>query len=125
MTPANPCTRIVAKIIFPVTDLDEAGAFYRSLGFEVDYFDDGYAWVTHRGEEILHLALSPDVDREANRAAGYFHVQDAAGRHAAWSSSGVEVGPIQDHPWRMREFLLRDSSGNRLRVGQNLEGAEQ
>lgn len=119
MTPDNPTTAIVTKIIFPVTDMDEAVSFYRGLGFAVEGFDGGYSFVIHRGEEILHLALVPELDRTANRAAGYFHVQDAADWHAAWAEA-TEVTPIVDHPWQMREFSLTDPNGNLIRVGQNL-----
>lgn len=120
MTRANPGSRIVAKIVFPTIDMVEAIKFYRSLGFEVESFDGGYAWVKHNGDELLHLALSDDLDPATNRSAGYFHVQDAAGWHASWSASGLELSPIVDQPWQMREFSFRDPTGNLLRVGQNL-----
>lgn len=120
MASTNPGTSIVTKIIFPVSELEEAVAFYRSLGFAVETDGDGYGWVRHRGEELLHLAQVPDLDRAANRAAGYFHVQDAADWHAGWTASGIDVGELIDHPWQMREFALRDPNGNLLRVGQNL-----
>lgn len=119
MTTNNPGTKIVTKIIFPVSDMDEASAFYRTLGFQVESYDSGYAVVTNGGEEVLHLSLVSELDGQANHAAGYFHVQDAADWHAAWSSTGLEIGPIVDHPWQMREFALHDPSGNLLRVGQN------
>ena len=115
-----PKEKIVTKIIFPVTEMDPATAFYRSLGFEVESYDGGYAWVRHRGDEVLHLALVAELDRDTNRAAGYFHVQDTDAWHAAWSEAGAEVGPVEDLPWQMREFRLTDPSGNLLRVGQNI-----
>ena len=120
MTRTNAGWRVVPKTIFPVSDIDEAASFYRSLGFEVERHDGGYAWVSHQGDEILHLALVPDLARDTNRSACYFHVQDAVDWHTRWSGSGVDVGLIEDHPWQMREFSLRDPSGNLLRVGQNL-----
>ncbi|MEM8923310.1 MAG: VOC family protein [Actinomycetota bacterium] len=122
----NPGTWIVTKIIFPVADMGVAVDFYRRLGFEVEQYDSGYAWVRHRGEELLHLALAPALNPEDNAAAGYLHVQDVADWHAAWSATdadaevGVVVGPLLDQPWGMREFSLRDPSGNLLRIGQNL-----
>lgn len=121
MAETNPGTRIVAKIIFPVADMDESIAFYRLLGFAVDTDGGGYAWVTNGGGEVLHLALTDDLDRSSNPAAGYFHVQDVDDWHAAWATTGVEVGALVDQPWQMREFSLRDPSGNLLRVGENLE----
>lgn len=120
MTASNPGTSIAAKIIFPVADMAAASGFYRSLGFLVDSYDEGYGWVSHRGEELLHLALVSDLDRGANRAAGYLHVQDALDWHRAWASAGVTVSPIEDQPWGMREFSLHDPDRNLLRIGQNL-----
>lgn len=116
---ALPDARIVTKIIFPVRDLTEATAFYRTLGFEVEAYDETYAWVRHRGEEVLHLALHAGLDPAANAAAGYFHVQDTDRWHAAMAASIEAPAPV-DQPWGMREFALRDPSGNLLRVGANL-----
>ena len=113
----KPNDRIVAKIIFPTADMAASIEFYRSLGLEVVSYDDGYAWVRHDGEEVLHLARVDGLDLDANRAAGYWHVQDADhwfDRLAAGSPS-----PVVDQPWGMREFSLHDPSGNLLRVGQN------
>lgn len=53
MANPNPGTRIVPKIIFPVGDMTAASEFYRALGFEVESYDGGYAWVKHRNEELL------------------------------------------------------------------------
>lgn len=118
--PGNPGTRIVAKVVFPVVDLGPATAFYRSLGFTVESYDEGYAWVTNGGEEVVHLAAVEDLDPVANRAAGYFHVQDVEAWYEAWRAAGIDVDPIEDRPWGMREFSLHDPSGNLVRVGQNL-----
>jgi catechol 2,3-dioxygenase-like lactoylglutathione lyase family enzyme len=116
----NPGTPIVTKIIFPVDDLGRAAAFYRDLGFEVEAWDESYAWVSNGGSELLHLARADRFDPGANRAAGYLHVQDAAAWHRAWMGAGVEVTDLVEQPWGMREFSLRDPAGNLLRVGQNL-----
>ncbi len=115
-----PTERIVTKIIFPTADLARSVAFYRGLGFEVEQFDASYAWVSHRGDEVLHLSAADGLDPAANRAAGYFHVQDADAWHRAWTASAVAgLGPIVDQPWGMREFEVRDPDRNLLRVGRN------
>ena len=114
-----PDARIVTKIIFPVRDLAEAVEYYRRLGFEIEAYDETYAWVRHRGEEVLHLALVDELDPSANAAAGYFHVRDPDAWHRAWQDA-PGLGDIADRPWGMREFALTDPSGNLLRVGANL-----
>lgn len=116
----NPGTSIVMKTILPVADMATAVAFYRSLGFAVEQFDAGYAWVTHQGDEILHLAGVDALDPSANHAAAYVHVQDAADWHTAWADTGAAVTEVIDQPWGMREFTLTDPAGNLLRIGQNL-----
>lgn len=116
----NPGTRIVTKIIFPVRDMSQAVGFYRRLGFEVENYDDGYAWVRNKGMEILHLAAAAELTVEDNPAAGYFHVQDTDAWHGAWSDLIPDLEPVTDRPWGMREFSFKDPSGNLLRVGQNL-----
>lgn len=109
--------RIAAKIIFPTADMNASVGFYESLGLEVERYDDGYAWVRHRGDEVLHLAGVADLDLSTNRAAGYWHVQDADAWHERFAAGSP--GPVVDQPWGMREFSLHDPSGNLLRVGQN------
>ncbi len=121
---SNPGTEIVTKIIFPVADLAPATTFYRAMGFEVQAWDDTYALVRHRGEELLHLSVVDDFRPAANRAAGYLHVRDVDAWHTAWSALKDELGfamdAVADRPWGMREFAMRDPDGNLLRIGQNL-----
>lgn len=117
-----PATRVIAnaKAVLPVASMTAAAAFYLQLGFDVQGYDPGYAWVLLGGEEILHLREVADLDAARNAASCYLHVGDAGGWHAAWKAAGAPVGPIDDQPWGMREFTLDDPSGNLIRVGQNI-----
>lgn len=110
------------KIVFPVADLAEATAFYERLGFIVEMYDSSYAWVAHRGTEILHLSLDSELDKAVNPTSGYLHVRDVDRWHESWSDAGMNPSATEDRPWGMREFSLRDPSGNLLRVGANLPG---
>lgn len=113
-------TRIVPKTILPVTSMEPAASFYRRLGFDVQSYDSGYAWVLHDGEEIVHLRVVVGLDAAANASSCYLHVGDAGRWHAAWIAAGVSVGPLEDQSWGMREFAVADPSGNLIRVGQNI-----
>ena len=44
-------------------------------------------------------------------------VADADSLYAEWSGSGVEAEAPMTSDYGMREFMLRDPSGNLLRVG--------
>ncbi|MFW2381267.1 MAG: bleomycin resistance protein [Acidimicrobiales bacterium] len=118
LAPKSPT--IVTKIIFPTLDMGKSIAFYEQVGFEVQSYDDGYAWVRIDGRELFHLAHVADLDVEANRAAGYFHVQDVDDVYRRWSNYAEPVAALADQPWGMREFSVKDPSNNLLRLGQNL-----
>lgn len=112
--------RIETKAILPVDDMDTAVEFYRRIGFDVTSYDDGYAWVRHRGEEVLHLRLALRLVAATNETSVYLHVGSADDWHAAIGAAGVDVGDVTDTPWEMREFAFTDPSGNHVRVGHNL-----
>ncbi len=108
---------LTAAPILPVVDMAEAAEFYGTLGFAVVRHDDGYALVVRDGAELFHLRLEPGLDPSANPAALYLHVDDADEWHAGWQAAGASE--VADRPWGMREFSLRDPSGNLIRVGHN------
>ena len=112
---------IITKIIFPVKHMRDATAFYESLGFAVRMYDDGYAWIHNEDGELFHLALTPDLDPLANAAAGYFHVRDVDAWHDRISGAHAQTSSLEDTPWNMREFSIKDPSGNLLRFGSNLD----
>ncbi len=116
LSPKTPS--IVTKIIFPTLHITESTAFYERLGFTVENYDDGYAWVNIEGRELFHLAHTPEMDVQTNHAAGYFHVQDVNDVYQRWGPHISVVAPLGDQPWGMREFSFRDPSNNLIRVGQ-------
>lgn len=105
--------------ILPVHDLGEAVAFWSLLkGLSVREYDDGeHAFVLSGEDEVLPLALFPDLQISANRAGCYVHPDDIDQRHAECLEAGLLVSSVTDEPWGMREFRLTDPSGNVVRLG--------
>ena len=58
----------------------------------------------------MHL-LVHDVD------AWWQHAQDSG----VAATYGTAIGPIQQQPWRMRDFTLTDPSGVLWRIAQNTD----
>ena len=114
-------SHVVAQAILPVAPMQPAIDFYRRLGFDVTAYDPNYAWVSLSGHELFHLRHVPELDPAANASSCYLQVDDVDGWHAAWSAADSGVGPVADQPWEMREFAVRDPSGNLVRVGQHLQ----
>jgi catechol 2,3-dioxygenase-like lactoylglutathione lyase family enzyme len=108
----------VGTVVVPVSDQDQALAFYRdTLGFEVRIdgaFGDGRRWleVAPPGAETS-LALVPADGIEVSLAT-----RDAAADHAALRAHGVDADAalIDMGPGVPPMFTFRDPDGNRFRV---------
>ena len=107
--------------IFPVSNLLEALAYYRGLGFGARHWHSGaYGFVTFDGAEI-HLGVEPDLDtRVDRRSSAYLFVEDADALAATWLAAGGDVRPPQDTEWGRHEGVLVDPDGNVIRFGSPL-----
>jgi uncharacterized glyoxalase superfamily protein PhnB len=107
----------------PVSDMDEANRFYEAAGFDIERYDDGFAFVRFGDQSVFDLDLAAGMDSATNRAGCYIITADADAWHHRFSSAGLRVTPIEDMPWGMHEFTLTDPSGNNVRVGRNVASA--
>lgn len=113
------------KAFVPARDFELSKRFYQDIGFTLASGNDGVAYF-HHGETnfllqdfyaealasnfMMHL-LVEDVD------AWWRHLQDAG----VAAKYGVNVGGIEQQPWRMRDFVLFDPSGVLWRIAQNID----
>lgn len=107
--------------ILPVLDMVRSIAFYDRAGFDVRPYDGGdYSFVTVEDESVfdLDVAAGPLVPAN-NRAGCYLIVTEVDEWHGRLADLGLDVTAVQDQPWGMREFMLSDPDGNRLRFGQS------
>jgi catechol 2,3-dioxygenase-like lactoylglutathione lyase family enzyme len=105
-----------ATPILPVSDLEAAEAFWAAVGQDVERWEGGgYAFVGGDGE-ILHLS----EDEAAGGGACYLLVETVGSWHQRWTAAGHAPGPIEDQPWGMREFTVKDPAGNAIRVAELL-----
>jgi hypothetical protein len=102
----------VAIPILPSSDLDRTVAFYAPTGFVESERYPGYL-LLHNGVE-LHFS-QPGL---ATLAECYIHVDDAQALHDRLHDHGIDgLGPIADQNYGLREFVLTDPDGNRVRFG--------
>ena len=109
-----------ATPILPVHDMTEAIAFWNATGFDVEPYDDNYVFVSRNGE-LVHLVADSTLDPARNSSACYIHARNVDELHASWSAAGLPVSTLEDRPWGMFEFSVKDPSGNLVRVGRNSE----
>lgn len=111
--------------ILPARDLAGTRAFYESLGFKAGYNDDKYD-ILRRGELVVHLEHDADLIPERNRFSCYWRVPNADRLYSEFAALGLPADGMPrltepaDEPWGMREFTLKDPSGNLIRVGHEL-----
>ncbi len=103
----------------PVNNMDEAVRFCEAAGFDVQRYDDGFAFAHLDDQSVFDLDLIEDLDPNMNHAGCYIITKDADAWHARLATAGLPVTPIADMPWGMREFRLTDPSGNNIRIGRN------
>jgi hypothetical protein len=79
----------------------------------------------------VHLEQTDELTPERNSVSCYWRVADADGLYREFAALGLPSDGLprltapQDEPWGMREFTLKDPSGNLIRVGHQLARAER
>lgn len=110
----------------PVVDMAQAIAFYERAGFGVRIYTDdsgdggnGFAFVDYDGQSVFDLDAAPNMEPGQNRAGCYLDAW-----HSRLQAAGIPVSPLADQAWGMREFELTDPSGNHVRIGRSVGGAD-
>jgi len=123
-TPVPDLRVVEIKAFVPAKDFALSKRFYRDIGFTMASDDDGVAYF-HHGDASF---LLQDYFTEALAGNFMMHllVEDVDAWHTAITDAGiaarygVEVGPVELQPWRMRDFVLFDPSGVLWRIAQNV-----
>ena len=102
----------------PVHDMDAATSFCELAGFDVQRYDQGFAFVRIEDQSLFDLDLFADMDPATNHAGCYIVTPHVETWHARFVEVGLSVTAIQDMPWGMREFTLTDPSRNNIRIGR-------
>jgi catechol 2,3-dioxygenase-like lactoylglutathione lyase family enzyme len=132
---SRPASERPIVVEFFVSDVDRSVDFYRHLGFHVaKRYED---WVLlRRGETRLGLQgdahavagphyFTPHIGRSPRGTGVEVSVQvdDVDEVYATVLAAGLDVvKPIQDRPWRARDFRLADPDGYFVRVTSPLRG---
>lgn len=78
---------------------------------------------------MVHLEQTADLVPERNTCSCYWRVPDADRLHHEFAALDLPAAGLprltepQDEAWGMREFTLKDPSGNLIRVGHELDRA--
>jgi RimJ/RimL family protein N-acetyltransferase/uncharacterized glyoxalase superfamily protein PhnB len=125
---APPCYRV--EPILAVPDVQQAAEWYRDrLEFTLDWlYGDPPThgavslgqWTTE-GARIQLSRTSEAISPTPGLALYLFVSTDIDARYARYQKRGVEIArPLDDYPWEMREFTVRDPHGYLLRFGTRM-----
>jgi catechol 2,3-dioxygenase-like lactoylglutathione lyase family enzyme len=112
--PLNPEEARAAIPILPSTDLDRTAAFWTQVGFlETERFP-GYL-LLNSGDAELHFSRP---DQPTSPGECFIHVGDARLLWKRVKDQAIAgIGPIMDTDYGLREFVVTDDDGNRIRFG--------
>jgi catechol 2,3-dioxygenase-like lactoylglutathione lyase family enzyme len=106
-----------ATMVAPIlqsADLERTSTFYQGYGMEEVTRSEGYLIMRFLGVE-LHFS-----QREGSATAGeaFVMVPEAGRLWKRYRSQNAEgLGQVEDQPHGLREFVVTDPDGNRIRVG--------
>jgi uncharacterized glyoxalase superfamily protein PhnB len=104
--------------IFPARDVAAAQAWYRDvLGLGVNWiWNDDFGSV---GQDHVELFLHERFEPRPGLCSVFVDDVDAVHAHAAERGAEI-VSPLEEKPWNVREFAVRDPDGNVLRIGTSV-----
>ena len=112
--------------VLPARDIAASEAFYHRLGFYTVYRDGGdYLLIKRDGAEI-HFFHAPGLDPSSGRREAFLRPSDIDAFAAEIATLALPAEGLprfetpRDQPWGMRECLLVDPDGNRIRAAQEI-----
>lgn len=112
--------------VIAVRDLDATATYYRDvLGFTVSEIGDpGWRMLTKDTCRIM-AGHCPDAmsagDLGDHSYFAYLVVDDVDAYYSTVLANGAELTkPLEDQPWKMREFGIQTIDGHRINIGQDL-----
>ncbi|MGX7828893.1 bleomycin resistance protein [Actinokineospora sp. 24-640] len=109
----TPGTAVAAIPILPSADLDRTAAFYTAAGFTESERHDGYLLLRNSGVELHFTHESAPTPGQC-----FVHVADAVKLWKQLRDRGTAgVGEIAEQDYGLREFVVTDPDGNRIRFG--------
>ncbi len=104
-----------------VSNIEESVAFYRSLLGMRKTFENGNPVgfvIMKKDRAELHLSLCRDTKSSTHNVA-HLIVNDAKALYDYLGKSGVRiVKGLRDQRYGLRDFVIADSDGNRIDIGQ-------
>jgi catechol 2,3-dioxygenase-like lactoylglutathione lyase family enzyme len=107
---------------FVVTNLEQALAFYRQLGFQTTYQDEDFAIVT-RDSVDLHLNHFPDA-LERKCSVCWIAVTNSEPLYQRYLPTNAIHSPLRAQPWGLKEFSVGDPFGNLIIFAERLPEAD-
>jgi len=105
--------------VLAVVDVTQAVDYYvKVLGFKQHWLwqDPPTFGCVGVGKAEIFLALNPDLAKRIEGHQHWFAVEDVDSLHEQHRSAGAQIiSPLENKPWGVREYTVRDLNGYHLR----------
>jgi catechol 2,3-dioxygenase-like lactoylglutathione lyase family enzyme len=104
----------------PARDFEATAAFYKRLGFQIDFKDEGWM-ILSRGTLEIEFFPHPDLSPRDSWFSACVRVSDVDALYKSWSEAGLPDHGIprltapRDEDSGLRMFALVDPNGSLLR----------
>ena|SRR5579859_5754600 len=106
---------------FVVRDLEQALSFYGQLGFQTTYHDENFAIIERDGLD-LHLNHFPGAPK-GKCSVCWIAVTNSDALYQQYLPTNAVRSPLKAQPWGLKEFTVRDPSGNLIIFAERLAEA--
>ena len=118
-------TAVELKPFVPARDYEHSKRFYADFGFRLASDAGGTAYFHHGN--VAFLLMDFYEQQLAEHLTLHLLVKDVDAWYAAVTSAGLAeqygstITPIEQQPWRMRDFTITDPAGVTWRIAQNTD----
>jgi Glyoxalase/Bleomycin resistance protein/Dioxygenase superfamily len=113
------------RYVLAVKNLGNSIAFYiDSLGFTLLWQEDGWGFVVRDTCQIMLGECPEDVEAFETGSHSYFaylETENIESLYEELANKNLKIlGPMEDKPWRMREFGIETIDGHRMMFGMEI-----
>ena len=108
-------------------NIEQTLAFYqRALRYIIVNKTDGpegLQWVHLKSDNTFLMLQNASSTSDNQPGSGkivlHYYTSDVAAQHQFMTARGIKVGEIENTPYYMTQFLVRDPEGNEIVIGQD------
>lgn len=106
--------------------IEQTLAFYqqalRYITINKTVTEAGLQWAHIKSDNtVLMLQLNTNMQKQVSNIILYYYTDDVLAQHQFMAAKGINVSPLEDTAYRVRQFFIEDPEGNKITIGQDIK----